>query len=196
VTDQYSIRTVKQETRQIVLERRGKLKAADRLAKSNQIQEYILALPEYSSAQTVMLFLNFRDEVETTYLAERTLEFGKKLVLPRCAPKGVLIPALIHDLKQDIEPGMWGIREPKKDGLVEADPQTIDLVIVPGAAFDMSGNRLGYGAGYYDRFVQRLRPAVPKIALAFACQLIAEVPVGDYDQKITGLVTEEGVYRF
>jgi len=196
VTDQYSIRTVKQEMRQIVLSQRGKLQVSDRLAKSNQIQEHILALPEYTSAQTVMLFLNFRDEVETTYLAERTLELGKKLVLPRCAPKGVLIPALIHDLEQDIEPGMWGIREPKRDGLVEADPQKIDLVIVPGAAFDMFGNRLGYGAGYYDRFFQRLRPAVPKIGIAFACQLIAEVPVGEYDQKITGLVTDEGVYRF
>lgn len=197
MTNQHSsIKEAKQALRQVVLNVRAQLTETERLSKSSQIQEHIMGLPEYSTAQTVMLFLNFRDEVETTQLAQHTLELGKQLVLPRCAPKGVLIPALIRDLEQDVEPGMWGIREPHKERLIAADPQAIDLVIVPGAAFDRTGNRLGYGAGYYDRFFHRLRPGIPKIAIGFACQIVPEVPVGQYDQKITGLVTEEGVYRF
>lgn len=186
----------KKRVRNLALARRGALTAEERQEKSLQIEKQVLALPEYEKAQTVMLFLNFRDEVETTPLAEEILRQGKKLVLPRCAPQGILIPALIRDLKQDIEPGTWGIREPRLKGLEEADPLAIDLVLVPGAAFDRLGNRLGYGGGYYDRFFGRLRPVVPRVALAFATQVLTEVPVDLHDQKMGILVTEEGVQRF
>lgn len=186
----------KKQVRSLVLARRGELTEQERQEKSLQIAKQVLTLPEYENAHTVMLFLNFRDEVETTGLAEETLKRGKRLVLPRCAPHGVLVPALIGDLSKDIEPGTWGIREPKRDALAEADPATIDLVIVPGAAFDERGNRLGYGGGYYDRFLNRIRPDVPRVAVAFQTQILPEVPVDEYDQKITILVTEEGVNRF
>lgn len=186
----------KRQVRKLVLGRRAALGAEERLRKSSKITAKILSMPEYQKAQTVMLFLNFRDEVETTALAQESLTFKKKLVLPRCGKQGILIPGVIKDLEKDIEPGMWGIREPKKDTLVEADPAEIDFVLVPGAAFDMNGNRLGYGAGYYDRFFKRLRPGVPRIAIAFACQILPEIPVGEHDQKITALVTENGIHYF
>ncbi|MHB1652821.1 MAG: 5-formyltetrahydrofolate cyclo-ligase [Desulfitobacteriaceae bacterium] len=186
----------KKEVRSTVLSKRAALTEEERHLKSLQINQQVLTLPEYGKARTVMLFLNFRDEVETTGLAEETLARGKRLILPRCAPQGVLIPAIIRDLGQDIEPGMWGIREPKQKGLAEEDPLIIDLVIVPGAAFDLKGNRLGYGGGYYDRFFARLRPSVPRVAIGFAAQVLPEVPIGRYDQKMTILITEEGVHRF
>lgn len=186
----------KKRVRNLVLARRGALTERERQGKSLHIEKQVLTLPEYEKAQTVMLFLNFRDEVETTALAEETLTRGKQLVLPRCAPQGILIPALIRDLDQDIEPGTWGIREPRLQGLREADPWAIDLVIVPGAAFDGQGNRLGYGGGYYDRFFGRLRPEVLRVAIAFATQVLPEVPVDPHDQKMSILVTEEGVHRY
>lgn len=186
----------KKEVRALALAKRSALTDIERRDKSRQIEKLVLTLPEYQEARTVMLFLNFRDEVETTALAEETLARGKDLVLPRCAPRGILIPALIHDLSRDIEPGTWGIREPKKEALLEADPKTVDLVLVPGAAFDRNGNRLGYGGGYYDRFFARLRPTVPRVAISFSVQVLPEVPIGEHDQKMTILVTEEGVERF
>ena len=186
----------KAEARTLALAKRAALSAEEREAKSRRIRENVLALPEYQAAKTVMLFLNFRDEVATTELAVLTLGLGKTLVLPRCSPQGVLILGIVHDLEKDIAPGKWGIREPKMEELREADPRLIDLVLVPGAAFDLQGRRLGYGAGYYDRFFLRLRPAVPLAALAFACQVLPEVPVESHDQKMTLLITEEGVYRF
>lgn len=186
----------KREVRRTILARRADLPEAERLRKSLQIQKKVSSLPEYEKAQTVMLFLNFRDEVETTALAAETLARGKKLVLPRCAPNGVLIPAVVKDLEADIVPGMWGIREPKEEGLVKAKPAEIDFVLVPGAAFDMTGNRLGYGAGYYDRFFELLSPSVPRVAVAFACQVISHVPVAEHDKKMSLLITEDDVYRF
>ena len=152
-------------------------------------------LSEFQLAKTVMLFLNFREEVETTALAEAMIAGEKRLILPRCAPHGILLPIEVRDLNQDIEPGAYGIREPKLTlGVVE--PSEIDLIIVPGSGFDLQGNRLGYGGGYYDRFFMLLNPLIPKIALGFECQIIPEVPVDQHDAKMTMLITEKGVYNF
>lgn len=186
----------KKSLRETVLTLRAALPEEQRAIKSLKIQDIISNTHEFQEAQTVMLFLNFRDEVETTGLAQKVLELGKKLVLPRCAPKGVLIPALIHDLNLDIEPGTWGIREPKRENLQQVNPLEVDCIFVPGAAFDEQGNRLGYGGGYYDRFFERLKDTTPKIALAFDCQVVSKIPVESFDKRVDLLITEEGVRRF
>lgn len=186
----------KRSVREIALGLRAALTMEERVLKSRKIHSFITELSKFQESKTIMSFLNFGDEVDTTPLAESILESGKRLILPRCASHGVLIPAEIHDLKEDIEPGRWGIREPKKEGIIPVDPEGIDLVIVPGAAFDRQGNRLGYGGGFYDRFFTRLRPETPKIALAFACQILPEIPLEPYDLKVDALATEEGVIWF
>lgn len=186
----------KRMIREKVLSLRAALTEEERALKSLKIRDVVLNLEEFRQAHTVMLFLNFRDEVETTSLAEKVLESGKTLVLPRCAPKGVLIPAEVKDLKTDLEAGTWGIREPKKENLREVNPLDIDLLFMPGAAFDLNGNRLGYGGGYYDRFLERLRENIPKIALAFSCQIVDQVPVEPFDKTVDMLITENGRIRF
>ncbi|MGI1658693.1 MAG: 5-formyltetrahydrofolate cyclo-ligase [Desulfitobacterium sp.] len=182
--------------REKVLSLRAAMTREERAMYSEKIQGYVTRTPEFLEASTIMLFLNFRDEVETTELAQQVLDLGKRLVLPRCAPKSMLMLSQIEDLEKDIEPGMWGIREPKKEGLLCVDPEEIDCILVPGAAFDMQGNRLGYGGGYYDRFFERVREKTPKIALAFHCQIVDSIPVEIYDKKIDALITELGIMRF
>ena len=187
--------SIKAEVRQACLCQRTSLGEKERKRKSVIIQQKLMDLPEFQLAQTVMLFLNFREEVETTALAEATIAGKKKLVLPRCAPHGILLPIEVCDLIQDIEPGAYGIREPKLTlGVVE--PSEIDLMIVPSSGFDLQGNRLGYGGGYYDRFFMLLNPLTPRVALGFECQVIPQVPVGKHDAKMTMLITENGVYNF
>lgn len=187
--------SIKAEVRQACICQRTSLGEKERQKKSLIIQQKLMDLPEFQLAQTVMLFLNFREEVETTAMAEATIAAKKKLILPRCAPHGILLPIEVRDLKLDIEPGKYGIREPKLTlGVVE--PSEIDLIIVPGSGFDLQGNRLGYGGGYYDRFFMLLNPLTPRIALSFECQVVPEVPVGQYDAKMTMLITENGVYNF
>jgi 5-formyltetrahydrofolate cyclo-ligase len=185
----------KKRIRQAVLTARANLGEPVRTEKSMLIQNKVRALPEYLAAASPMLFMNFRDEVETTGLAEDVLARGKRLILPYCAPDGILLPAVVRDLGSLVT-GKWGIREPRGEGLVQAEVAEIDFVLVPGAAFDLSGNRLGYGVGYYDRFLELLSPAVSRVAVAFACQLILEVPVEAHDKKISCLITEEKIYRF
>lgn len=187
--------STKAEVRQACLCQRTSIGEKERKRKSLIIQQKLMDLPEFQSARTVMLFLNFREEVETTAMAEAIIAGEKKLVLPRCAPNSILLPIEVRDLNKDIEPGAYGIREPKLTlGVVE--PSDIDLIIVPGSGFDLKGNRLGYGGGYYDRFFMLLNPSIPKIALGFECQIIPEVPVDKHDAKMTMLITENGVYNF
>jgi len=187
--------SLKAEMRQVCLGQRTFLGEKKRERKSVIIQQKIIRLTEFQQAQTVMLFLNFRDEVETMAIAAAVLEGKKRLVLPRCAPHGILLPIEVRDLIQDIEPGTYGIREPKLTlGVVE--PSEIDLVIVPGAGFDLQGNRLGYGGGYYDRFFMLLKPKTPRVALGFECQVMPQIPVGKHDAKMTMLITENGVNYF
>lgn len=186
----------KRVLREEVLAKRDALGEEKRREKSQKIRSILSQLEEFKQASTIMVFLDFGGEVETTELAQQVLDQGKRLIVPRCAPKGVLIPAIIKDLEEDLEPGMWGIREPKKEGLVEVDPLEIDCLIMPGVAFDLEGNRLGYGGGFYDRFLERVRPETPRIAIAFHCQIVDKVPVGEFDKKIHMLVTEQGIIRF
>lgn len=187
--------SLKSEVRKSCLSQRAALGEEERNNKSSIIQQKLENLPEFLQARVVMLFLNFRDEVETTALAKKTLELNKKLILPRCAPKGILLPIEVRDLCEDIEPGVWGIREPKLNK-GETDPSEIDLIIVPGAGFNFRGDRLGYGGGYYDRFFMRLNPLTPRIALSFECQVINELPIDKHDVKMTMLITENNVYDF
>ncbi|MDA8229278.1 MAG: 5-formyltetrahydrofolate cyclo-ligase [Desulfitobacterium hafniense] len=188
--------TEKKELRSRVLSLRSALSPSDRAEKSKGIIKNLLDLPEFNKTKTVMSFMSFGDEVDTTEVAEAVLAMEKVLILPRCASERRLHLSRITDLDRDLEAGMWGIREPKKSGLEQVDPSVIDLVVVPGVAFDLQGNRLGYGGGYYDRFLKLVNPSAPRIALAFEIQIVSWLPVDNYDEKITALLTEKGVYRF
>lgn len=194
--NQTEISKMKETIRRFALAARAALTDEERREKSELIHHFVTELPEFQAARTVMLFLNFRDEVETTMLAMEVLTQGKELVLPRCAPGGTLETYRVMDLTKDIKSGTYGIREPKADEAARIEPRTIDLVIVPGVAFDRQGNRLGYGAGYYDRFFQRLPAAVPLVAAVFECQLVPAVPVESHDHKMSRLITEKEIYDF
>lgn len=182
----------KENLRKQILSVRAQLTEKERSEKSARITRQILALSEYCKSENIMLYLNFRDEVETTELARITLEYGKKLIVPYCPGKNI-IPCLIDSVDNDVEPGRMGIREPRKDKIRKVAPREIDLVLVPGVAFDFSGNRLGYGKGYYDRFLPLLREDALVIGLAFACQLVEKIAVEEHDYKMSLLITENGV---
>lgn len=119
------------------------------------------------------------------------------VVIPYCSG-GEIVPFLLRSL-DELETGLYGIKEPKelfrsrKDRIF--DPKQIDLVIVPGLAFDINGNRLGRGKGYYDRFLRHLSPKTLKIALAFECQIFETIPRDSNDVPMDLVVTEERIIR-
>ncbi|PRR68698.1 5-formyltetrahydrofolate cyclo-ligase [Neomoorella humiferrea] len=185
---------MKQELRRLVIARRNALAETVRETKSEIIYNKLTGLPAWQQAEVVMSYVSFGSEVTTHALIKGALAVGKRVAVPLCVREGrCLIPSEIFAFPDDLRPGTWGILEPRQECLRPLDPQLIDLVIVPGVAFDRKGNRLGYGAGYYDRFLKTLRPGAAIIALAFSEQIVPDVYAEDHDLPVDMVVTDEEV---
>ncbi len=187
----------KKQLRRKILKIRDLFTAAEIREKSLAITENFVGLEAYRKAETIMFFVPFRNEVDTRYLAERSMELHKKVLVPRTIKeKRELIPSLLLNWDDDLVPGEYGIPEPPPEKLRPVEPRLIDMVIVPGVAFDLSGNRLGYGGGYYDRFFERLQENTPLVAVVFDHQIVEQVPVDPWDRRVDAVVTEERVLSF
>jgi len=186
----------KSALRKAVLQERMALSSAEVTENSKLIINKVMAMKEYYRAKTVMMYLDFRNEVRTGTLVSRSMDDGKRVVVPATEKKdSVLIPSLIVDYPGDLQPGNWGILEPKPHCLRPVEPGDIDLVFVPGVAFDLRGNRLGYGGGYYDRFLAKLSSRSVFIALAFEMQVRRYVYPAVHDIAMHYLVTEKRLIK-
>lgn len=184
----------KEEARRRGLERRGGLPAAERERLAAAVRARALELPELATAGTVMLFASFRTELDTAPLIDWVLDAGKTVCLPRVLAPRRMAAYRVTDRAQDLVPGKWSIPEPRR-GLPEVPPEAVDLVFVPGSAFDESGRRCGYGGGFYDAFLSRTRPGTPWVALAFEAQLVPTIACEAHDLPVTAIVTERRVIR-
>jgi 5-formyltetrahydrofolate cyclo-ligase len=159
---------------------------------SAEIVTSLKAMDEILRASVFMVYLSFGSEVLTDDLIRWGWEEGKRIVVPFCPPEGREMTACRIDGFDELEIGRYGIRAPAADRLRPVPGGEIDAIVVPAVAFDRRGYRVGYGGGYYDRFLPAA-PKAAKIGAAFACQIIEEIPVGPYDVKMDSLVTEEGI---
>ena len=176
---------MKDKLRKKVLDTRFALTPEARRAKSREIEQRLFSLPEFSNADTVMFYASFQSEVETHCMIRRALAEGKHVVLPRV--KGKELELLeIENFDRDVSPGAWGIPEP--DQGKAAGVQDIGLIVVPGAVFDERGNRVGYGAGFYDKLLAQY-PGMTA-ALAFELQVVPQVPADAHDVPMKKIVTE------
>jgi 5-formyltetrahydrofolate cyclo-ligase len=186
----HRLKARKRAVRRAAVERRDLLGEGERSAKSGRIVERALALPEVGAARTVMVFWSFGSEVQTSALIERLHEAGKHVVLPRIADGEMA--AVAYAPGDPVTATSFGAMEPAGADVVPAED--VDVVIVPGVAFDRRGRRVGYGGGFYDRLLSRV-PSVAAIAIAFAVQLVDEVPQGRSDRRVDAIVTEDEVIR-
>jgi 5-formyltetrahydrofolate cyclo-ligase len=184
----------KEEARGCALEARNALPPAERERLAGLVCARALELPELAAAGTVMLFASFRTELDTSPVAEWVLRAGKTLCLPRVLGPRRMAAFRVTDLAADLAPGKWDIPEPRV-GLPEVKPEDLDLVFVPGSAFDEDGRRCGYGGGFYDNYLSRTRPGTPWIALAFEAQIVAGICCEPHDLPVTAVVTERRVIR-
>jgi 5-formyltetrahydrofolate cyclo-ligase len=168
----------------------------DKDAVSGQIMQRFMQLPEYQSARCVMFYVDVRAEVRTRHVLPAALESGKRIVVPYCVD-GEL--ELFHlEQMSELETGMYRILEPRAE-LRELPAKRVavdqlDLILVPGVAFDRQGGRTGHGKGYYDKLLEHARPSTPLVAAAFECQLFDEIPTGSHDIYMDKIVTEAAVY--
>jgi len=179
---------VKEKIRKQVLDARFNLTPEQRRAKSMEIEAKLFVLPEYRAASVVLFYASFRSEVETHRIIRRALSEGKRVALPRVKGKQLELFE-IANFDRDVSPGAWGIPEP--EGGMPAKLKDIGLVVVPGAAFDEQGNRIGYGAGFYDKLLPLYTGKT--VALAFELQIVPEAPADSHDIPMQKIVTEKRV---
>ncbi len=163
---------------------------------SSVICEKFVALPSYAPAKTVMYYVDVRTEVRTRHYLPTALEHGKRIVVPWCLD-GEL--ELFHlESMDELAVGMYKILEPREDlrqvRAKQVSIEELDLVMVPGVAFDRRGARMGHGMGYYDKLLEHARPDTPLVALAFECQLFPEIPVQEHDIFMDQIITEQAIY--
>lgn len=183
---------MKKELRKELLAKRDLLPKEERAEKSSIIFSLLKEHNIYKNATHVMLYIDFRSEVSTKEMIQDLLEKGKRVFIPLTVPetRQMIISELL-DVEKDLALGNFGVLEPKEEAIRPVDPKILDLVIVPGVGFDEKGYRVGYGGGYYDRFLPKLSPTVPTVALSFEVQLIPEAPTDKYDFPVQYIVTED-----
>lgn len=168
----------------------------DKDAVSDVIVQRFLELPETRAASTVMFYVDVRDEVRTRQALPQSLTTGKRIVVPYCVD-GELELFWLESM-DELELGMYRILEPKNELRTVASkrlqPEDLDLIMVPGVAFDRNGGRTGHGKGYYDKLLEHAKPTTPLIGLAFECQIFEEIPMDQHDIYMDKVVTESGVY--
>jgi len=183
-------REAKRNLRERVLRTRDALAPDVRTRLGEAIRVSLGARRDFLSARTVLLSLAFRSEWETRPLFSASWALGKTTVAPRVNRETRMLElCAVADLERDIARGYLGIDEPMGH-CPSVDPSEIDWVLVPGVAFDLSGHRIGYGGGYYDRLLPTLRADARRIAGAFELQIIERVPAAAHDLRVDAIVTE------
>jgi 5-formyltetrahydrofolate cyclo-ligase len=179
----------KRALRRAVLAERDALSGAGRAAWSEAIADRLLGLGMPAEAATVLAFWSFGSEVDTAPLIDRLRGRGATVALPRI--EGGHIVPVVWTPGSTMTETSFGAREPKEGRVLEA--RELDLIVVPGVAFDRSCRRIGYGGGFYDRLLMSTRSGTAAVAIAFAMQVVDEVPSGPFDRPVDAIVTENEV---
>lgn len=169
---------------------------ADKAGASRRITDTVLSLSEYQAAGCVMWYVDVRSEARTRHVLPDALSSDKTIVIPFCVGDHL---ELFHlESMEELSTGRYDILEPKET-LRDVQQKRVrleqlDLILVPGVAFDRLGGRLGHGKGYYDRLLQKTRPDTLLIALAFDCQIVDDIPLQSHDISMDQVVTPSAVY--
>ena len=220
----------KRELRKQILQKRDQLTIEQRQAWSQSIAERVIACEQYREADKILLFAAYKSEVDTGAIMRDAFQKGKEVYAPKIAYNEKMACDEMEfyriDSEADLCDGYKGIREPKADfthkfelsAATENNREKLQrtegrnvMMILPGAVFDLEGNRIGYGGGFYDRYLHRLatksegtllltgdgyKETFCKLAVAFECQLVerGQIQAEEHDVKVSYIVTERGVY--
>lgn len=178
----------KKDIRKRVLVERKSIKKEEWTEKSCRIYEKVIGHPLFLNSEEIYCYIDFRNEVGTRKIVEAAWKLGKKVAVPKIM--GNHMEFFYIQNFGELSQGVWGISEPDTEivacGLAP-------LVIMPGAAFDFERHRIGYGKGYYDRYLAK-HPNCQTMALAFELQMLENIPVDEHDICPQFIVTEEHIY--
>lgn len=157
---------------------------------SQKIAEFLCGMEAFQKAKTIFCFVSTPSEINTHSIIQYAWNSGKQVAVPRCLEKGQMEACVITN-EEDLEEGKFGIMEPKAECKVLM-PRQIDLIIMPCLSCDRNGNRLGYGGGYYDRYLEKCTGV--RVVICREKLMLAEIPSEPFDQKGDFLITEKGIF--
>jgi len=178
----------KKELRKKMLEMRDQKKPEDRALWDDIIYNKFIGSDYYRNASVIFIFVSFRSEVDTHRIIRKALEDGKVVGVPKVVSKKEGIKVFRIDSMEDLEAGYFGVLEPK-EGCRSIPAEDIGLIVMPGAAFDKEGGRIGYGGGFYDRYLSEAGREIKKIALAYRFQVLDKVTMDENDISVDCIIT-------
>jgi len=185
---------MKQILKQEIIVKRKALSKQEINKKSSNIKENLYSLKEFKAAKNVMLYVSFNNEVDTQEVIKELLN-KKNVIIPYVVKNNPILQ--LSELKgfNELEPKTFGILEPKENFTREFSSKKLDVVVVPGLVFDKNGHRIGYGYGYYDRFLKNLDKNIIKIGLGFELQIVDKIPEERHDVPVDFVITENKVIK-
>ena len=178
----------KKEIRREVIAKRDLLK--NKIELDEVIEKKLKDNKIYKNSKNIFIYLGFGSEINTIKYVEDFLDEGKKIIIPYTDMKNKVMHGIEINTLDGLKKNKFGILEPADTSKI-FNKEDIDLVIMPGVAFDRSGNRVGYGGGYYDKFLSEINSDIPTIALAYDIQILEEVPSEKHDIKVHMVITEK-----
>ncbi|MBP1890091.1 5-formyltetrahydrofolate cyclo-ligase [Clostridium moniliforme] len=185
-----NIKELKKEIRKSIIGKRNKIKNKDKTSMDNKIIESFKKEDSYKKARGIFIYIGFGSEINTKVIIEDALKKGKEVYVPKVKGKEMLLIKI--DSLENLVTSSYGILEPIGDNN-NFDVDKLDLLVMPGVAFDNSGNRIGYGGGYYDRFLEKNKTNAEKIALAYEFQILNSINNEKHDVKVDKIITEERI---
>lgn len=189
----------KKQVRREILEVREKMDIEEKTNYDKIIIDKFLRSSYYKKSTNIFIYISYGSEIDTKYIIERAIKEGKNIYVPRTEFSTRLMNAVKIENFDNLIKSKYGALEPK-EGEPFIDPNDLDLIVVPGVAFDKNGGRLGYGAGFYDRYFKRInddnKSRITKLVLAYDFQLIDKIPTDKEDVLIDLVVTEKQSIKF
>lgn len=186
------VREIKRSIRSEILELRNSLSEREITEKSLLICDKLFTIDEIANAKIFFIYSNIQSEVETSCIIETLLDQGKTVALPRI--EDLDTPMALHaiDSLNNLQSGPFGIPEPHHEDPVVPE-KDVDVAIIPGIAFDESGWRLGWGGGFYDRFLSKT--SAISLGLAFEVQITDKLPIEMHDKQVDYIITEKRIIK-
>ncbi|WP_425387209.1 5-formyltetrahydrofolate cyclo-ligase [Alteribacter aurantiacus] len=182
----------KRQLREQVKSRMAEMSSQLLKEKTSTIHHNLFNQAEWDDALTIGITLSVGREIDTYTIFSKALSCNKRVAAPKCNPETNTLTFYLINTLDDLEDSFYGLKEPDPNRCKKIAGKDIDLLLVPGVVFSEDGYRVGYGGGYYDRFLSANKELLT-CSLAFDCQMKKEIPVEDHDQSVKKIITEERI---
>lgn len=186
-------REQKKQIRNTILKIRNSLTLQEIIEAEKLIFDNLLKLEQFIKSKNIFCYLSFRSEVPTQNIIKYCQQNEKNVYIPICNMDTKEMIISLYDKDVELIASSYGLQEASIETIKLSDRNILDTALMPGAVFDIKGYRIGYGAGYYDKFYAHTDKQIYKIALAYSFQIVDEIPKDDYDIPVNCIITEKGI---